>query len=230
MQNTIKNIIKKIKKNSRFVVSTEPEGDVVLKSSTIKSLSGNDPVQTRLLYGSTFNYIPKFKLIIQTNNEPTFHGFDGGMKRRAVMIRFPNNFVDDPKLPHERKKDISLKKRLINDKEFLHEFFEIFVDHYKLYLLEGLKLPKRFENDTNQFIKNNLPVEEWLESNVDITKNIKDCEKSSELYDNFYEYMENDNKGVTPLLFKNILAGLDIKCKRKKDGVYYLGIKLKNNL
>lgn len=216
------------KKNSRFVISTEPEGDVILKSSTIKSLSGNDPVQTRMLYGDTFNYIPKFKLVIQTNNEPNFHLFDGGMRRRLVMIRFPNKFVENPKLPHERKIDTNLKKKIITDKQYINEFFEILVDHYNLYLKEGLNLPKRFEEDTHRCIKNNLPIEEWLESNVNITNNKKDCVKSSELYDDFINFMDNDTRGITTLLFKNTLISMGIQHKKKNVGQFYTGVKLNN--
>jgi hypothetical protein len=50
--------------------------------------------------------------------------------------------------------DITLKNKIIIDKQFQAEFFEIFVDYYKLYLTEGFLLPSRFKKDTNTFIKN----------------------------------------------------------------------------
>lgn len=215
------------KKNSRLVISTEPEGDVTLKSSIIKTLSGNDPQQVRGLYAEPFNYIPKFKLIIQCNSEPVFHGFDGGMKRRPNLIRFPNKFVDNPKLAHERKIDKTLKKKIITDKKYMNEFFEIFADHYKLYLREGMILPERFENDTKQFIRNNDPVGEWLESNIDITNRQTDVIRASSLYSNYMQFMQNDNRGITQLSLKNILSDAGIRQKKKMDGNYYIGIQLK---
>lgn len=215
------------KKNSRFVVSSEPEGDVVLKSSTIKSLSGNDPQQVRMLYGDSFNYVPKFKLVIQTNNEPVFFGFDGGMKRRATMINFPTKFVENPILFYEKQIDKTLKKKITIDKQYIHEFFEIFVDHYKLYLFEGFKMPSRFEEDTKKFIKNNDPIGEWIESNVEKTNKVKDMVRASYLYNDYIDYMEKDDRGVTQLLFKNTLCTMGITQKKKKDGLYYVGIKLK---
>ena len=102
-------------------------------------------------------------------------------------------------------------------------------DHYKLYLLEGLNLPKRFDVDTKAFIKSNDPVNEWLDVNMDKTGNLKDMVKASTLYNNYIEFMENDDRGITQLLFKNILSAQGISQKKKTNGNYYLGIKVKNN-
>ena len=54
------------KKNSRCVVSTEPEGDIVLRSAKLKQISGRDPIQVRELFKSSFNFVAKFKLFLQT--------------------------------------------------------------------------------------------------------------------------------------------------------------------
>lgn len=215
------------KKNSRMVITTEPEVDQKLKSSIIKTFTGNDPIQVRNLFSSSFNYVPKFKLIIQTNNEPDFIGFDKGMKRRPVMIRFPNKFVENPKLPNERKIDKTLKEKIVIKKMYIHEFFEILVDHFMLYQKEGLKLPKRFSESTEKFIDKNDPVGMWIKTNINKTNNQKDIIKASELYDKFLEYA--DNNDVTQTMFKNILAESKIIQRRKASGNYYIGIKLKNN-
>ena len=88
------------------------------------------------------------------------------MKRRPILIIFPNKFVENPKLSYERKIDKTLKTKIVIDKMFLNEFFEIFADHYKLYKIEGLVLPERFAEDTRKFIINNDPFNEWFESNI----------------------------------------------------------------
>jgi P4 family phage/plasmid primase-like protien len=215
------------KKNSRFVVTTEPECEQMLKCSILKSLSGNDPQQVRDLYGSAFNYIPKFKLVVQTNNDPLFEAFDGGMRRRPVLIRFSNKFVETPVLPHEKLIDKSLKKKIVIDKIYNNEFFEIFVEHYKIYLNEGLKMPERFLNDTAEFVKNNDPVNEWIEANIVKTNDKKDGIKANELYENYLDYMNNDDKGISSTKFKNILFSEGIIQKKKSDANYYIGIKYK---
>ncbi len=40
--------------------------------------------------------------------------------------------------------------------------------------------------------------------------------------------MDNDTRDITPLIFKNFLSNIGISSKRKTDGVYFIGIKLKD--
>lgn len=213
------------KKNSRFVICTEPEGDVILRGSTIKSLSGNDPQQVRLLYGNSFNFIPKFKLVIQTNTEPVFHSLDGGMKRRIIMITFPNKFVENPVFENERKIDKTLKKKITVDKLYVHEFFEILVEHYKMYLKEGLILPKRFAEKTNEFIRNNDPITEWFETRIEKVTDPKAEIQASELYNNFQDFIKDEYRDITQTFFKNTLLNIGIKQKKKRLGNFYQGIR-----
>jgi putative DNA primase/helicase len=148
------------------------------------------------------------------------------MKRRPIVIKFPISFVDNPKLPHERKIDKKLKKLITINKLYLYEFLEIFIDHYKMYLKEGLEMPKRFNEDTKKFIKDNDPFGEWFESNPIVTNIKTDMIKSSELYKDFVEFMEDDTRGITTKLFKNMLIQKQIQHVKKKDGNYFIGIKL----
>lgn len=216
------------KKNSRFVVTTEPEKDVKLNASTIKGLTGNDPQQVRFCHGHAFNYTPKFKLVIQSNNDLEFGGsFDGGLMRRPIKIVFQNKFVDNPVLPHERKIDKTLKKKLITNRQFNNEFFEILTDHYKLYLEEGLILPKRFADDTNKFIEKNTPINQFIDKCVLKTGKPKDMIQASELYNLFLEFMADDDKGITPTAFKNTLSCDGITQVKKKIGNFYVGIKMR---
>ncbi len=204
--------------NSRFV-STYLKNNEIYKMSTITSLISDKQLETKLYYKNIkIDYVQKFQLVIMAEAEPKFDTFNVQFKNNIKIIKI----ADRPKISNNFQK-------IITDKQYINEFFEILVDHYKLYLKEGLKLPKRFEEDTHRCIKNNLPIERWLESNVNITNNKKDCVKSSELYDDFINFMDNDTRGITTLLFKNTLTSMNISFKKKMDGNYYVGIKLKND-
>jgi hypothetical protein len=87
----------------------------------------------------------------------------------------------------------------------------------------------RFENDTLQFIKNNDPIGEWIESNIIKTTIKNDKIKASKLYNDYIEFMDGDDRGISQLLFKNTLSSIGILQYKKKDGNYYVGIKLKKN-
>lgn len=218
------------KKYTRFVVSTEPEIDQTLNGDLIKSLSGNDEQQVRSLYGEPFNYTPAFKMVIQTNNEPVFDNFDGGLKRRITLIKFPMKFVENPSLPHERKINMNLKRMITKDKTYNNEFFEILAEHYILYKKEGLNLPKRIKQDTYKLIRDNDPFDEWFNRNICVSGNKKDCIKMKTLYNNFVAFMGGTDEGLSQTAIKKMMIQKGIVNKRKEDGIYCIGIKLKESV
>jgi len=217
------------KKNVRLVITTEPESSQIIKSSVVKSITGADPIQCRGLYSNSFNYVPKYALVIQTNNEPTFAAFDGGMSRRAIMITFRNKFVENPVLPYERLIDKMLKKKITVDGLYLNEFCEILIDYYKLYIVEQMKMPEKYAEETRLFIKDNDPVNSWIDERIQKTNNTDDLVQSSKLYEDFLSYVDNESKGVTTCVFKNLLQTAGIIMKRKNNGNYYCCIKLKRD-
>jgi phage/plasmid-associated DNA primase len=94
-----------------------------------------------------------------------------------------------------------------------------------LYQLNGLVLPKKFLDNTNDFLKNNDPIGTWMEECIIKTTNVKDKIKSSDLYNDFLTYMEKDARGVTTTIFKNQLVAAGIGNKKQKDGNYFIGLK-----
>ena len=214
------------KKNSRIVISTEPEGDVVLKSAKIKQIVGRDPVQVRDLYQSSFNFVPKFKLIIQTNNYPKIDGFDAAIKRRLRVVQFPSIFVDNPKHECEKKIDRDLKDNLHNYK---NEFFEILLDHYCDFINNDnncIKMPKRFEKDTKNYLLDNDPIQDFIDTEIIMTNDKKNKILSSILYSKYTDYIGfNDAIGQTP--FKNIMINKGFEYGRTSEGVCCFKIKLK---
>lgn len=217
------------KKNSRIVVTTEPEGEVHLKCSKLKQLTGRDEVQVRELYKDPFNFIPKFKLIIQTNQEPIVDGSDGGVVRRLRFIKFPIQFVDNPVLPTEKKINRSLKDK-IGEIKYRLAFFQILLNHYNDFVANDsnqLLMPPRILKDTNKFLYANDPVKQFIDDRIIITTNKKDSVSSSTLYDEFVEDNKNDNMGITPAKFKSVFTSNGIEFKRSNKGSLFLGIKIK---
>jgi len=212
------------KKNCRLVISTEPESGVILRDAKLKQLSGKDPVQVRDLYKSSFSFIPKFNIIIQTNIEPTVDGTDGGIIGRLRLIKFPNIFVEnpDPTKENEKKIDTTLKTT-INNEKYKVAFFSILVDNYKLFVKDGLEMPERIKKDTEKYLGNNNPVKSFITDKLVKTDNVKDIIKSSELYKAFRTYC--NNKSITQSKFKTTLHAEKIQHKRLADGSYYTNLK-----
>lgn len=217
------------KKNCRIVVSTEPEGNTHLRCAKLKQLSGRDPVQVREIFKKPFDYTPKFKLIIQTNRKVTVDGTDTAVIDRLKLITFPNKFVDEPKLPTERKIDRTLKSKL-SDIKYKLAFFKILLDHYNDFIQNDnnqLILPPRIKKDTQDFLDDNDPIKQFLADKIDVTNNQKDFVFSSEIYDSFIEYNKEKVQLITTMAFKDILIKKGFTWKRTKHGAGYVGIRIR---
>jgi len=227
--NSADNIMAK-KKNTRLCITTEPEGDVKLKCAKLKQISGNDKVQCRFNYGQLFNFVPKFKLIIQTNLDFKVDGYDGGIRRRLKLIKFPIKFVDKPITEFQRKINRNLKNEIKDDK-FKLAFVLLLIKYYKLFIDNDefkLILPKRIQEDTENFLNENDPVHKFLTNKVDITENEKDKVKMSDLFSLFKSDTNYDSFNISLTKFRTIMENKGIRMKRRNDGIYYLGINLKN--
>jgi putative DNA primase/helicase len=153
------------KKGKRGVVSTESENNAKLREAKLKELSGGDEIQCRELWGSTFNYNPVFSLFIQTNHKPEIDGTDQGMKRRLRFVYFLNKFVDDPTKPNERKINRLLKETIDNDINIRISFFNILLEHYNEIEKTDYRfpIPKRIKNDTDNFFRENDPLQGFMD-------------------------------------------------------------------
>lgn len=176
---------------SRLCISSEPESNCKLQSGKLKLLSGGDSIQVRGLYEKSFSFVPKFKMIIQTNWTPEIDGSDNGMKRRIRLINFPNEFVDNPTMINHRKRDNRVKNDYPNDNEFLLALFHILKEKIITLMNNEFKLtmPKRFDIDTKRFIDSNAPIDMFIHDCI-IKKEGSNI-KSSDLFKMFNEYLNN---------------------------------------
>lgn len=136
--------------NSRFIMCDEPNITDTIGSAI--DLLKEDIYQETL---DGFIRLDKnYKLTMQCYSLPVFKSFNDHLEDVLVVIDFPNIFLNHPVHPNERKRNSKLSQ-IIHDEYYVHEFFEIFVDHYHLYLEEGLILPQRFAEATWELFEQN---------------------------------------------------------------------------
>jgi putative DNA primase/helicase len=80
----------------RLVTAAEIDKGRRLSESLVKSLSGQDPITARKLYGDEFTFTPQFKLFVQSNNKPIIRDLTEGMWRRLKLVEFPMDFKKNP--------------------------------------------------------------------------------------------------------------------------------------
>lgn len=215
---------------SRLVISTEPEHDINLRTAKLKLLSGKDIVKTRELYGSCFEFTPKFNIIIQTNYAPQIDGTDGGIIRRLRKIHFDMQFVSEPnlKITNQIKGDPELKSK-IEKLDYRLAFFKILVDYYKLYVKNGLTMSDGIKLNTAEYLEENDPTEEFIRSKIERTNNKKDKIKSSDMFENFRNYMAERSNDITQAKFKGTMEKKGFILKKFETGNFWINCKFKED-
>lgn len=90
---------------ARFVNMSEPDKQMALSSSLVKTLTGNDTVNARFLGENSFEYRPQFKIFINTNHLPYVSDSTLFTSDRVKVIPFNRHFT-------EQERDSRLKSRL----------------------------------------------------------------------------------------------------------------------
>jgi P4 family phage/plasmid primase-like protien len=150
-------------KGKRFVQTEEPESTDKIQVGLVKEMTGGCEITTRAIRCEAIKFIMSCPLWLNANSIPLANKIDGGYKRRIRIILFPFNFVDNPTLPHERKGDTSLKKKVQTDigwrTEMLYLLFEAFAEVEKNGGL--LETPEMLEA-VEEYLDANNPVKVWL--------------------------------------------------------------------
>ena len=177
----------------RYVLVTEPDNkkDCKFNIAFIKSLTGRDQITTRELFKTNITFKPTFTLYLQANDIPKLNKIDEGIVRRLKMINYPFKFVDNPSFENERKKNYNLKDKL-ESKNYINQFMLYLIkiiennfdedDEYK-----KIEMPELCKEKINEYIDDNNPLKNFIESNLIKTNNINDKIKISDLYNLYNE-------------------------------------------
>jgi len=211
------------KKYTRVCVSHEAPQGSLIDSGKVKVFSGGDSVQTRGMYAENMtNFKPNFTLHIQTNYPMHIDGTDDGMVRRLVVIPFKNKFVDKnpDKSKNEKLKDLTLKNKYDTDDKNIYRngFIQILIHYYKLFMKEGFKIPLSIQKETKNYIGDFDPVQSFIDSELEITKNYKDKIDIKTLLAHFNVF--TDEKINKQSDFKEILEKKKFTCV--KSSIFYV--------
>ena len=147
--------------NIRALGFQEIDSDDKFHVGFFKSITGQDKIQARPLYGPCFYYVPLFKLMGAMNNEPTIESDDNGTWRRILKIDFGTVFTKNPKKPNEVKGDANIREKIKNWYQahswlLLTKYYKIYKDNGGLDKLipESVQLStNKFKNDSNIFLE-----------------------------------------------------------------------------
>ena len=127
----------------RFCNASEPPKRMLFDTALLKSLLGRDSITARHLHQREFSFVPKFKLVINTNYLPTITDDTVFGSGRINVISFDRHFE-----PHEQDKH--LKDKLKQESE-LSGILNWCIKGLQLYRQEGLKPPAAVQQATETY-------------------------------------------------------------------------------
>ena len=186
----------------RLCNASEPPKRMLFDTALLKSLLGRDSITARHLHQREFTFIPKFKMLMNTNYLPTVTDDTVFSSGRINVISFDRHFE-----PHEQDK--SLKQKLRSGKE-LSGILNWCIEGLRLYRSEGLIPPKTVQMATNTYRQDSDKIGNFLnECMIKCDRN----SKAKEVYDTYAKWCEENGFGVenkgnffAELKSKNIFA------------------------
>ena len=200
---------------ARIVTSSElNEGDR-FDESLVKQLTGGDKILARFLYGSEFEYKPKFKIWMATNHLPIIRGTDDGIWRRIKIIPFN---IQIPKEKVDKKLEYKLKAEYTGILNWI-------VQGAIMWQQEGLEDPEAVTKVIEAYRAEMDPLDAFLEECCTTGQNYSI--KAREMYDAYHEWAkESEEYKMSLNKFGREMSKKLLRVKRR-DGWYYVGLKLK---
>ena len=214
-------------KGVRFVVFQEPENDDKIHVGHMKELTGNDKISARALFKEPVDFYPQFKTVLTCNKLPFIPSNDGGTWRRIRVAPFEVSFVNDPKEPHERKKDRNLKTKMENWKG---AFMALLIERFKRYKEKGLAEPVKVKSFTLEYQKSSDIYLEFINEQVEFTTDKRNKINLTTFYSEFKSWFKEahtERKCPSRNEFKNNLE--EKFGKMKAYGWQFMKIKVDNN-
>lgn len=168
----------------RFVNASEPPKRMLFDTALLKSLLGRDSITARHLHQREFSFIPKFKLVINTNYLPTITDDTVFSSGRINVISFDRHF-------EQYEQDKHLKDKLRSKRE-LSGILNWCIKGLQLYRKEGLEPPNAVQNSTEIYRNDSDKLGNFI--NECLTKTGKNS-KAKDIYEIYVKWCDDNGYG-----------------------------------
>ncbi len=142
------------------VISELNPGDT-LDEAEFKRITGGDKMTSRDLHQSVVRWKPSFTPTILCNDVPKCSG-SSSILRRIYVLKYDAVFVNDPQLPHERKRN-SRMTDVLNDKDVKEALLSWIVDGAYDYYHNGLNPPECVQLDIQEYRNSQDSMQDFFE-------------------------------------------------------------------
>jgi P4 family phage/plasmid primase-like protien len=200
----------------RIALVSETQDNELIDEDTFKRMTGGDEVQSRNLFTNFVSWTPRFVPFMFTNHVPKCSG-DKATLRRILIFKFMAKFVENPRLPHERKINRDIKS-MWADKDVKEAFLTWIVEGAMDYYRQGLNPPQEIIENTEQYRKNMNSFEVFLEEDVHPESTAEDRTSFNELWNRYQQRCKDE--ALVPMT--KTAFGLKLKWTRV-GSIYYHG-------
>ena len=191
------------------------DGDKMNESLVKQLTSGLGKMNGRFLYGNTFEFTMKAKILQASNYKSKIKGIDKGIWRRINLVPLYRDFTN------------VLNKDLRD--ELMEELPQIagwLVKGFKIYLEEGLdKKPQKVLNETKEYKDESDIVQTWINENCEIEKGA--WTRATELFEDFVLWCKKNQENVLTQTAFGRNMGKKFRRLAYQTGKVYSGIKLR---
>lgn len=148
-------------RGKRLVTVIETEDGRRLAESRVKSVTGQDLITCRFLYGEYFSYRPTYKIWLAMNHLPTIRGTDKGIWRRIQLIPFREDF--------QGREDKTLRDALLAERDGILQWA---LDGLRQWWKRGLDTPAIVVQATDKYRTESDQVGRWLTDACVVLSNV----------------------------------------------------------
>lgn len=206
----------------RFVFTSEPNKSVSLDTELIKRVTGGDEIVAEFKYGHEFDYKPQLSIWLSTNHIPKIKETTEAIKSRIRMFPFEYWFK-----PEERKNQDDIIKYFIDVEG--PGIFNWLIDGLRMFYENGNHIPfcTKVMSASDRAILENDPLERCIKEIAIVGEEGSMIERKDWFHKVSSWFLQNDEGEVHAKQIVNMMRDKGYDEKRKTDGRYWLGIRLK---
>lgn len=210
-------------KGARFVNISEPEKGLRLNAALVKQMTGNDAITARFLNENSFEYIPEYKLFINTNHKPQIRDDSIFASGRVHLIPFERHFQVG-----EQDKGL---KAFFKEQRNISGILNWCIQGLKFLETEGLEPPESISSATHEYRKESDVIGTFIEDSL------VNVVGSKVLFKDVYEIYEKwcHERAVKPMSGKALSSELKNKGLEIRNGtnnaiyIFGMGIRVPDN-
>lgn len=139
----------------RLVTSVETRDARRFADGLVKTLTGGDTVTARRFYENSFEFVPRFKLLLAANSRPHVSAEDDALWRRLREIPFPLSLRPEDRNP-------AVKKTLTDPAQAGSAILAWAVEGCHRWLSDGLGTPQAVAHATENYRQSQDPLGDFL--------------------------------------------------------------------